>query len=257
MSNTEAEAVVQAAAARARDLSAQREALASRPFPQARQLDAQAVVQAMVNKPVMPADDYLARSLLPSELEKAGVPKRYRNIDLDDLSRLPEEFRPVYSDAIKRSRRIVYANGILLLIGHRGPGKTAIGCGIVREFIAKKKWAVYLECMDFFLAVKRTYGGNTARDETDVEREYLRPHLLVIDSVEERGDTAWEDRLLTRLINKRYAAELPTILISNDSAKGAAKRLGDSIVTRIMDGGGKVECTWPSLRGRIAAEAGR
>src|SRR5206468_2068917 len=105
--------------------------------------------------------------------------------------------------------------------------------------------------MDYFLELKATYDDAAKTTQERVEQNWLRPELLVLDEAHERGDTPWEDRMLTRLVNLRYEAMVSTILISNHDEETFAKRVGTSIADRIADGGGLILCGWASLRGRI------
>lgn len=184
-------------------------------------------------------------------LERCGIPARYSEADLNDLTSVPEDVRGRYADVAGRLLQLMGNPCILALLGKRGPGKTWMGCGLVREFCQAGRPARYLDVMDYFVEVKQTYSDRARRDESQVETDYVRPHLLVIDELHERGDTPWEDRMLTRLINKRYAANVATVLISNDDIRTFMSRVGDSIKDRILDGGGFIPCDWQSLRGRI------
>lgn len=139
---------------------------------------------------------------------------------------------------------------LVLLHGDRGRGKTQLAACLcwlaAKQFIECR----YLTALDFFLAMRAHFGSN------DSERDYLRgfydgrdvPGLLVIDEVHERGGSEWEDRMLTHLIDKRYALRLDTILITNENPKSAAKSLGASIMDRLRETGGLIECNWPSYR---------
>jgi DNA replication protein DnaC len=46
-------------------------------------------------------------------------------------------------------------------------------------------------------------------------RDYTTPHLLVLDEIDKRGGTDAEQRLLHRILDKRYRQVLPTLLIGN------------------------------------------
>lgn len=197
--------------------------------------------------------DEIRRHRKAEELfERSGVPSRHKSVKLDDLSSLPTAVHAPYAAFVAECRRGLRLKGIILaLIGRRGPGKTTIGCGLVREMCLAGKSAVYLDVVDYFIELKRVYRG-TGGDEAAIEDKYLRPALLVLDSMEERSDSDWENRTLTRIINKRYAEDRNTILISNETQKDFAKRLGPSITDRICDGGGFLACSWSSLRGQLA-----
>ncbi|MDA1044344.1 MAG: hypothetical protein O3C57_03870, partial [Verrucomicrobia bacterium] len=108
---------------------------------------------------------------------------------------------------------------------------------------------VYSRALDFFLSIRATFGGKSSRTEFDVTRHYADARLLVIDELQERGETTFEDRLLANVIDKRYAASLPTILIANIEANEFPSYVGASISDRLNETGGLIECGWGSFRG--------
>ena len=183
-------------------------------------------------------------------LADSGVPELYAAADLTDLSRVPEAVAARYAEAVRLLLRLEDAPAIVALLGSRGPGKTHMSCGLVRRFCLAGRPAKYMDAMDYFVAVKETFGRDAKLDQSQVEGRLLKPDLLVIDEVHERGDTPWEDRMLTRLVNKRYVANRATVLVSNQTPKAFKDRVGPSIADRLHDRGGRVvTCEWPSLRG--------
>jgi DNA replication protein DnaC len=84
--------------------------------------------------------------------------------------------------------------------------------------------------------------------EAEVVRRYVEPTLLIIDAMEVRGETAFEDRLLDHIIDKRYDNMSDTLLITNQTAEAFKNSAGPSIVSRIHETGRKIECVWPSFR---------
>ncbi len=181
----------------------------------------------------------------------SNVPQRYEAARFDDTARLPADVVPKYLSAGEKLQKILKTPVCVAMVGPRGPGKTHLGCALINAFCDQARAAVYLDAMEYLVLLKRTYGGKTGADEYQVEQQYLKPELLVLDEMHERGDTAWEDRMLTRLVNKRYAAEKATLLISNQTGNDFKVRVGDSIADRIKDEGGIIVCDWPSVRGRI------
>jgi len=187
-------------------------------------------------------------------IQRAGVPERYRTASLE-----PEFVRPLPNDVCLSYARVVEKAialrdrpGILALLGPRGVGKTWIACGLVLDFCraTPPRSARYLHAMDYFIGLKGTYAERSGTTEGRYETNHLRPALLVIDELHERGDTAWEDRMLTRLIVKRHEMRLATLLLSNDDLQQFSKRIGDSVMSRMKDdAGGAAICDWRSLRG--------
>ncbi len=84
--------------------------------------------------------------------------------------------------------------------------------------------------------------------EGPIVEEFVRPSLLVIDAMEERGETEFENRLLNHIIDKRYDRVSDTLLISNQTDSEFAKSVGPSIISRVHQCGGKIVCDWPSFR---------
>lgn len=184
--------------------------------------------------------------------ENSGVPARYRTAGNPfDMNAVPDDAVVKYDETVKALASLIGKPGMVALLGPRGTGKTWMACGLVTTFCRHGRYALYRDAMDYFLELKASYDDGAKVNQQAIEARYLRPELLVLDEVHERGDTAWEDRMLTRLINKRYAAELSTVLISNQDEKTFAERIGASIADRIHDGGGVIVCDWESLRGRI------
>jgi hypothetical protein len=159
---------------------------------------------------------------------------------------------------------IIERGGIGLLHGKRGAGKTRMAAEIARSGrfphdstagakltggpIEKKRTAVYRTAISFFLDVRATYKKDSKETERDVIAELARPGLLVIDELQERGETAFENRLLTHLIDARYGARRPTIIIANLAAKELGETLGPSIVDRVFEDGKRIDFTWDSYR---------
>lgn len=143
----------------------------------------------------------------------------------------------------KRGIGFLYA-----LYGINGGGKTQIAVEAMRRTTANGQTALYLTATDFFLAVKATYRKESIETEQDVIKRYRKPSLLVIDEIDKRGETEWEQNLLFCLINKRYNDVVDTILIANAAKPELDKSLGKSIVSRLNEAGGMIHCDWPSRR---------
>lgn len=102
--------------------------------------------------------------------------------------------------------------------------------------------------MEFFLDIKASFRADSKVTEKQVIADYVRPKLLIIDETQERGETRWEDGLLTHMIDRRYREEKDTLLISNQTREAFTESIGPSIASRIIETGGIVLCNWPSFR---------
>ena len=134
--------------------------------------------------------------------------------------------------------------GILVLYGKRGNGKTRMAA----ELACITGSSVYRTAMRFFLEVRATFRKGSEESELDVIDRMAKAELLIFDEIQERGETPFEDRLLTHVIDARYAAMKPTILIANLTKRELAESLGSSIVDRARENGKSIEFNWQSYR---------
>jgi DNA replication protein DnaC len=110
----------------------------------------------------------------------------------------------------------------------------------------------YTRAMDAFLTIRKSY--STGGSEFDAMKRFTDPRLLVIDEMQERSDTPFEDRVLVNIIDNRYGRMLDTVLIANSTPEQFAKAVGPSIYSRASEVGAVVECNWPSFRERTEKE---
>lgn len=189
-------------------------------------------------------------------LSQAAIPERYKTASLNDVSQVPLKDRAKYEKAIAALRVASTGGSIVGLCGSRGPGKTHMVCALVTECCNQLIRARYTTAMNIFLAIKREY-GRQGGDESKAEQQFLEPALLVIDEIQVRGETPWEDVRLTHMLDTRYANKKTTILVTNLTKDKLTQSVGESITDRFFDFGGVIECGWESLRGRLIEPTNR
>ena len=133
------------------------------------------------------------------------------------------------------------------LIGKRGTGKTQLAVHLLLISCNAARLCLYAKEMDIFLDIRSSYDTKGLTEQVRVDY-WVKTKLLVIDELQERGNSTWEDRMLVHIIDKRYDAQLDTILISNLTESRFESALGPSITSRIMECGGHVVCDWLSFR---------
>lgn len=177
---------------------------------------------------------------------KANIPRRHETQDITDRA-LPE-WKALREGLCNRA-----GTGYLVaLIGNRGTGKTQAAIEAVRLRMKIGQYALYVKAMEFFL-VCRSYMKSETGTELDALAQFMQPNLLVIDEIGERGESAFEDRLLVYLIDKRYDAMLDTVLIANMKPEAMRDSLGASVWDRLQETGGIVQCNWESFRRKQTA----
>jgi DNA replication protein DnaC len=171
--------------------------------------------------------------------ERTGVPARYR-------AGWPRPDDAEWHAYFAKVAACVKAGGIIGLIGNRGTGKTRLAAEVMRD-VARIQGR-YATAMGLFLRIRSTFGKKGGESESDIVREFSKAPLLILDEIQERGGTEWEDRLLTHILDARYGDMRPTILIANLDRAALALQLGDSINSRLIETGGVLEMTGPSHR---------
>jgi len=78
--------------------------------------------------------------------------------------------------------------------------------------------------------------------ETATIRRLSSVGLLVIDEFQERSETEWENRMISTILDRRYADNLPTILIANLKINDLRNKISDSVISRANECGGVVVC---------------
>jgi DNA replication protein DnaC len=185
-----------------------------------------------------------------------GFPKRYE----DAPPATGDGWLANYAKALATTD----SGGITILYGGYGTGKTRMAWEVARAHKSKrptisnggigwttstkKRPMVYTTAVNLFSTIKSTYTSGSGKSEKEVVSDYCEAALLVMDEVQERGETQYEDRQLTAIIDARYAADMPTILISNYTWERLASTLSPAVIDRIEENGAKLSFDWKSYR---------
>lgn len=174
-------------------------------------------------------------------LAKTGFCDRYR----DEWER-PEDtdWQTIFSQALW----IVGEGGTIVLTGNRGTGKTRLAAEVIRDKCRVS--GVYITALGLFLRLRSAFNSKKGESEAEIVEALTAAPVAVIDEIQERGGSEWEDRILTHIIDQRYSAVKPTIIIANLKAEEIEGQLGPSIVDRIKERGGIIEMKGESHRGK-------
>lgn len=156
------------------------------------------------------------------------------------------------------------AGGIAAVFGANGTGKTRMAYEVAKTGafpnIATMKVTrgdftdrnpaipIYSTAMGVFLKLRDCYGTKAEMSEMKAINEFAAASLLVIDEMQERGETRFEDQRLTHIVDLRYQSGRPTILISNLPLDKFAGSMSPSILSRITERGKFISCDWESYR---------
>ena len=137
----------------------------------------------------------------------------------------------------------------LLLLGNPGTGKTHIAIGIAKKIAEENNAsAFYISFIDLIEEIKS--GWRSDKTDNKTIEKIKTVDLLIIDEISSAYNSDSEKIQLFRIINKRYEAILPTIVISNSDLDETKRQMGAAAFDRLREGGGKmISFKWGSNRG--------
>jgi DNA replication protein DnaC len=137
----------------------------------------------------------------------------------------------------------------LVLIGSNGTGKsllaTELGESCVNKFCRSVR---YTTAHGMIAEIQASYGREGKSEEAEIER-FVQFDLLIIDEIDAKRDTDAANLLLTEVIGRRYNAEKPVVVISNQSVANLPRFVGDRVGDRLRENNFTCAFTWPSFRG--------
>jgi DNA replication protein DnaC len=185
-----------------------------------------------------------------------GFPKRYQDA--------PECVGDDWWGHYRLALATVDSGGIVVMYGTNGTGKTRMACELAKKCVPKdthysvggmgwnsgkkERPAIYTTAVNLFMEIKDTFRPDSEQSELSLVKKYTDAGLLVLDEFQERGETPFEDRKITSIIDARYQNERPTILISNHSREEFASKLSAAVLDRIRENGVGLHFNWTSYR---------
>ena len=97
--------------------------------------------------------------------------------------------------------------------------------------------------------IKATWNPNSSETDSKVYQHLKDIPLLVIDEIGVQFGSSTEKMIFTEVINERYNAIHPTVLIGNLTIQECTEALGERIMDRFREGGHALAFTWSSHRG--------
>lgn len=202
------------------------------------------------------ADDAERRASEMRELiGRVGIPPRFENRRLESFRAETDEQRKVLEIMTRYAEEfgdVIRTGRSLILCGPPGTGKTHLAIGVAWRVLEKGMSAGFISAMNAIRAIRESYRSDSRLTEREAIRRFAAPDLLILDEVGQQRGTDDERVLMTDLVNARYEAIRPMIVISNLNMEGVRSYLGDRAFDRLREGGGRaVQCEWESYRKQI------
>ena len=137
-----------------------------------------------------------------------------------------------WASVFTEAQEIVENGGILGLLGNRGNGKTQMSVELIKLHSKTLRPCLYMRAAELCLALRETF-DNPNLSEMAIIHKFSRPYLLVLDELQDKPNTEFEMRSMNMLIDIRYSAKKPTILIANATAQKFTQIIGPSVADRI------------------------
>lgn len=191
-------------------------------------------------------------------VQSSGIPLRFAGKSFEDY----EAVTPKAENHLRKVREYAdmvcgedHGGRCLLMLGKVGNGKTHLGCALIEQVIRRtSNPAYYWTFSELVRAVKASFSKGAEQSEQEVYRDFACGRVVVLDEVGMQNFTDFEQAVAYEAINARYLAEKPTVLISNLQAKDLPLCIGERVVDRLREGGGKaLDFDWKSYRSGGAA----
>ena len=191
-----------------------------------------------------------------SALGRSGIPKRFVGKRLCDFK--PEcvgsnkalNICTRYRDNFKDK---ILPHGVnMIMTGNTGTGKTHLSAAILHNVISHGGSGVFVSVSEMLRFIRSAYGFGAKITEEEAFNTFVKPDLLVLDEVGVAiGDEEKRKAMVFDVINARYNAVKPILLLGNLNAEEMEAYLGQRVWDRMKEGGGPViPFTWGSHRGK-------
>lgn len=176
--------------------------------------------------------------------EQSGIPARFRTRTLANYDASGKEQRRALEACrayAEQFDEVVAEGRCLILAGKPGTGKTHLACGVAADVIDRHRRPVlYTSMLRAIRTVKETYSKSSEVSEQQALNALVRPDLLILDEVGVQFGSDAEKMIGFEIINARYEALKPTMLLSNLDVPALTACLGERVMDRLRENGGKL-----------------
>lgn len=163
---------------------------------------------------------------------------RFRDKGFEAIKPLPGIKRALaaakeYAERFEEKRRL--GRGIAL-VGGVGVGKTLLASALLHELIQRRQLAgVFVGSSELLEALRRTYDAASRVSTSELTDLVKQAEFLALDDLGVERPTEWVLERLYQIVNYRYEHLLPILITSNLDWEGLEGRVGERIVSRLME----------------------
>lgn len=187
-------------------------------------------------------------------LSASNIPTRFAHCDFDNYLTETDKQRLVL-DACRAYAADFESNLAagcgLILLGNPGTGKNHLATAICKAVRAAKRTVLRVKASEFLDA----YWGKDFKEREAWMQELAAVHLLILDEVGRSSSTANAQNAFFRLIDARYEAVRPTMVLSNLDRQGVIDVMSEAAYDRLREAGAcRLTFDWQSLRASVGVE---
>lgn len=154
------------------------------------------------------------------------IPTRYQHVEYSDV---PEDIRTVF-DQIKKTRQGLFIHGGV------GTGKTHIAYALKKEYDRTSMNSSYFwNTTELLRELKEDFDRPYGEKKNILERLMTSKTLIILDDIGAEKISDWVQETFYLLINKKYNDCFPIVFTSNYSLAELNERIGERIVSRILE----------------------
>lgn len=187
-------------------------------------------------------------------IKQANIPRRYHQSTIQNWLHPTDQQERVWRwacDYVNACETVTSMGRSAVLVGGTGTGKTHLAIGVLKAFMNQGATGYYTTAIDMLGRIKATYNAEAAETETHVIDRLTSVDLLVIDEIGRQLDTNYEVAQIFRVLDRRSSECRPTLLVSNLGVQAFKDFMGEHIIDRLAQYGGKMlQLDWPSHRRR-------
>lgn len=141
----------------------------------------------------------------------------------------------------------------MVFVGNPGTGKNHLSTAIIKTIMGNGFSALHITGVDYLDG----YWSRQFAERGDWVKRLADIDLLVIDEIGRSSDSKAANDAMFRLINERYQAMKPTVLVSNLSKDALIDEIGVAAFDRLREFDGKLMVfSWGSYRAKTAKKVG-
>lgn len=173
-------------------------------------------------------------------IDQSNVPPRHRDTQLSDP-------HPNWEATFQHLWNKLNTGFIAALVGNRGTAKTQLGTELALAHAGSGFRSWYTTAGDMFDDFKKSFDEERIRNLLNTR--YRTARLLVIDEIDKRFNTDFENQTIFQLLDYRYRTGFDTLLLGNIPPEDLCDHLGPSILRRINETAAVFKASWPPFPG--------